>query len=164
MDKPTQNELDLRHELDQKFRALDSSQQAIEQTSHFLSREQRVPPETQTAMAVALWARYLLRVHKSRKVAFVYLANDLIQKSKHKQKKGQTVTLDYCKAFEPHLQEVLTVLFEILGTENVEIQTAILKVIQVWQTRSVYPEAMLAELQQTLMDKSGLTQGNLDGT
>ena len=43
---------------------------------------------------VDLWSRYLLRVCKSKKIAFVYLANDLIQKSLLKKTKG-TLQLDY---------------------------------------------------------------------
>jgi len=50
------------------------------------------------SIVVEVWARYFLRVHRARKVAFMYLANDVIQKSIIKQQKGHTV-LDYKSGF-----------------------------------------------------------------
>ncbi len=44
--------------------------------------------DRQLETVVDLWSRYLVRVCKTKKIAFVYLANDLIQKSMLKKAKG----------------------------------------------------------------------------
>lgn len=80
-------------------------------------------------MVVDLWCRYLLRVCRTKKVAFVYLANDLIQKSLLKKTK-RTIVLDYHLAFSKVIEEVLLVLFDIIPQpEMFDAHLAILKVI-----------------------------------
>jgi len=58
-----------------------------------------------------VWSSYILRVLKPKKIAFVYLANDVIQKSIIKKNKG---VLDYKSGFEPAICQVLRTLFDIL--------------------------------------------------
>ena len=55
---------------------------------------------------VDLWQRLLYRSHRSKKVAYVYLANELIQK-------GLSVNNEnYQRAFEPVIGKALISLFE----------------------------------------------------
>ena len=50
--------------------------------------------EVITDYIVDMWARYLLRVEMSKKLAFIYVANDLIQKSLIKAKKESDVSFN----------------------------------------------------------------------
>jgi len=61
-----------------------------------------------------MWCRYVLRVSRDKKVAFVYLANDIIQKSILRKNKG-TLVLDYKTAFSEVIEDVLLVLFDIIN-------------------------------------------------
>jgi CID domain len=86
-------------ELDLALRALDHTQVSIEQCSHWLSHLYKdLSAETQVAIVVETWCRYMLRVTIPKKIAFMYLANDLIQKSLLKQTKG-TLILPYHTEF-----------------------------------------------------------------
>ena len=63
-------------------------------------------------------------------MAFVYLANDLIQKSKHRASKASGYSaLNYHTAFEPILFDSLRSLFEILDASCLDLKVAVLKVI-----------------------------------
>ena len=85
--------------------------------------------EQQVRIVVDLWSRYLLRVCKTKKLAFVYLANDLIQKSLLKKSKG-TLLMDYHEAFSKVIEEVLLVLFDIIVQPDMfYTHLSILKVI-----------------------------------
>lgn len=53
-----------------------------------------------------LWARFLLQSHQGKKIALVYLANDLIQKSLLEPQQ-----LDFHASFRPLLGPVLLQLF-----------------------------------------------------
>ena len=67
-------------ECEEKMRKLEGSQFSKVDTSDVLlkitSQDQTLVP-----FIVQLWSRLLARSHKSKKVAYVYLANDVIQKS-----------------------------------------------------------------------------------
>ena len=64
-------------DVEDKMRRLEASQNSIIETSEFLlklaSNDHSIISEV-----VKLWCKLLLRVHKTKKVAFVYLVNDLI--------------------------------------------------------------------------------------
>jgi len=76
--EPAQEEF--RFQLDDRFRELDISQQSIEKFSHYLLNvdNSKLSRELHVSIVVEVWARYFLRVHRARKVAFMYLANDVI--------------------------------------------------------------------------------------
>lgn len=133
-----------------RMRALNLSQSAIEGTSDFfisLVTQDRVPKEK----LVQIWASYVVRVHHSKKLAFVYLANDLIQKSALKLKKGGLAeSCNFVAAFEPNIGGVLVRICELLNQQQIEggDQTcqAILKVVNVWLTRKLYNHEHLEKL------------------
>ena len=67
-------------ECEEKMRKLEGSQFSIVDTSDILLRITN-QDLTLVPFIVQLWSRLLARSHKSKKVAYVYLANDVIQKS-----------------------------------------------------------------------------------
>jgi hypothetical protein len=153
---------DFQFDLDHYLRALDASQLSIEQTSSWLSRlHEGMDAPTQVQLVVDTWCRYLLRVQVAKKIAFVYLANDLITKSLMRKQKGSCV-LDYHLAFEPCIMGTLELLFEIYEA-HFEMLLSIVKVVQVWINKSVFDAEKLALLKRSLMLKAAITQDNLDG-
>jgi hypothetical protein len=59
------------------MRRLEASQHSIVETSEYLLQLSS-EDETLIDEIIILWSKLLLRVHRAKKVAFVYLANDLI--------------------------------------------------------------------------------------
>ncbi len=101
------------------------------------------------------WARLLLRVHKSKKVAFVYLATELIQRSLifSQQTKQPLSENGFHSSFEKVIYVVLPKLFEILSkTEYMQIKIDILKVLKVWIQRSFFNIDNLQKLKKTLCE------------
>lgn len=71
----------------------------------------------------------MLRVTIPKKIAFIYLANDLIQKSVLKQTKG-TLILNYQSAFDECIDQTLELVFDIFDASLMfDVHLAILKVI-----------------------------------
>jgi len=81
-----------------------------------------------------MWARYILRVPRSRKVAFAYLANELIQNSFIKSTKKKNLGIEnppahwrFYKVFAPPaISEVFIRLVEILNAQFADPQPRVL--------------------------------------
>ena len=71
-----------------------------------------------------------------KQISFMYLANDLIQRSKIKK-----IEPEFWKFFQDHLEEVLLRLFNPLETKlDSQQKFDLMKVIDVWRQRTVYPK------------------------
>jgi len=70
-----------------RLRSLDLSQQSIETESEFLLRV-RLPACANATFLAEIVTRFILRSHRWKKLPYVYLANDLIQKSMMERKKA----------------------------------------------------------------------------
>ena len=138
-----------------KLRKLEASQTSIVDTSDTLLRISLSHPHLTPCLS-RLWSRLLLLAHKQKKVAFVYLANDLLQKSLlHKNPA-------YHLAFEPMLPKVLLKLFEqCRGEAYTQVKVDILKVVKVWLQRQIYAQEMLTALRDKLMLVGGVTEEEL---
>lgn len=80
---------ELEIEVCDRLRDLDLSQQSIEQVSEFLISTP-LPSGTQVSFLTDLLVRFILRSNRAKKLPYIYLANDLIQKSMIKRKKQKT--------------------------------------------------------------------------
>lgn len=80
----------LESEICDRLRNLDLSQQSIEKESNYLIKLQLPQGTTSATFLVDLIVRFILRAHRSKKLPYIYLANDLIQKSLIKHKKLTT--------------------------------------------------------------------------
>ncbi len=67
----------LMDECEEKMRKLEGSQYSIVETTDILLKVAALD-HTLVPFIVDLWSRLLSRSHKSKKVAYVYLANDII--------------------------------------------------------------------------------------
>jgi CID domain len=141
------------------MRKLEGSQVSIVDTSDTLLRTAQYD-HTLVNFIVQLWSRLLSRSHKSKKVAYVYLANDVIQKTLAQNNKI------YQKAFEPILKPSLTVLFEqqlnrSSEPSNQTIKIDILKVIQLWRSRQIYPPDDMIALKEHLMKVGKISEEDI---
>ena len=117
----------------------------------------RLPPGVPVSFLAELLVRFILRSHRTKKLPYIYLANDLIQKSMIKRKKHKS---DDAASFNdlhealapPRITNVLTQLFTMLKESETYSQneqqlcTSVLKVVTVWKTRKVYSEDALEQL------------------
>ena len=90
-------------------------------------------------------------------MSYIYLANDLIQRSKIKNQKPE-----FWSIFQPYLEEALTALLDVKSCKlDSQQKLDILKVIDVWKQRNVYPNEFVDPLYQKLLDQSGIDAGYL---
>ena len=96
-------EITLLDEIEENLRKLEGSQYSIVSTSDLLLAPQVEPL---IPFIVELWQRLLQRSHRTKKLAYVYLVNDVIQK-------GSMMGKDsYQRAFDPVIGKALISLFE----------------------------------------------------
>jgi len=109
--------------LEQKLLELNNSQQSIQTLSLWVIHHRK-----HCRTIVNVWYKELLKAKPSRKLTFMYLANDVIQNSK---KKGP----EYAKEFG----NVLRKAFQYVG-KNADEKTeqGLNRLINVWQERGVY--------------------------
>ena len=107
---------------------------------------------------VEIWKEHLAIVQPDQQVSYLYLANDLIQRSKIKNQKPEFWTY-----FKDHLYEALTTLFDPKTCKlDSQQKLDILKVIDVWRSRSVYPAEVADPLYDKLVEQSGIDAGFLN--
>ena len=135
-------EITILDEIEETLRLLEGSQISIVSASDLL-----LGPRTEKLIPfiVELWQRLLQRSHRSKKLAYVYLANDIIQKSL------MMGSENYQKAFQPVIGKSLISLFEgqLRGEQYKEIKLDILKVINLWVKGRFFNE--LDELREKLI-------------
>jgi hypothetical protein len=126
----------------------------------------RLPLGVQVTFLAELLLRFILRSHRTKKLPYIYLANDLIQKSMIKRKKHKSddkaIFNDLHEALAPpRITNVLTQLFTMLKESETYLQneqqlcTSVLKVVSVWKARKVYNEDALVQLQKKLTEIQG---------
>ncbi|XP_076055473.1 regulation of nuclear pre-mRNA domain-containing protein 1B isoform X3 [Oratosquilla oratoria] len=123
--------------LKKKLDDLNMSQQSIQTLSLWLIHHKK-----HAHTVVNVWLRELVKASESRKLTFMYLANDVIQNSK---KKGP----EYSKEFGAKLSKV----FEHLGSYRLDEKTlkGVNRLLTVWEERSVYSGDTIKELRKSLV-------------
>uniref|UniRef100_A0A8C7XCN7 Regulation of nuclear pre-mRNA domain containing 1A n=1 Tax=Oryzias sinensis TaxID=183150 RepID=A0A8C7XCN7_9TELE len=121
--------------LEKKLSELSNSQQSVQTLSLWLIHHRK-----HSKTVVNVWFNELKKAQVSRKLTFLYLANDVIQNSK---KKGPEFTLDFAPvivdAFKHVYREGDDVCRKQLG-----------RVLSIWQERAVYEPHLLDQLSQVL--------------
>ncbi|KAM4033628.1 regulation of nuclear pre-mRNA domain-containing protein 1B isoform 1-T1 [Anomaloglossus baeobatrachus] len=130
--------------LEKKLSELSNSQQSVQTLSLWLIHHRK-----HAASIVTVWQRELKRAKASRKLTFLYLANDVIQNSKRKgpefTREFENVLLD---AFT-HVSRSLSML-KTLSNRNREADDGCRKplerLLHIWQERSVYSAEFVQKL------------------
>lgn len=115
---------------EEMMRKLEATQQSILEASELLQRVSQRDPSL-VPFIVELWSRLLARSHRSKKVAYVFLVNDVISRSAR-----SAIAL----AFEETVDQALKGLFEkqLFGREYGPIKAEIIKVLGIWVNKKLF--------------------------
>lgn len=124
--------------LEKKLSELSNSQQSVQTLSLWLIHHRK-----HSKTIVNVWFNELKKAQVSRKLTFLYLANDVIQNSK---KKGPEFTQDFAPVIVDAFKHVHRE-----GEEGFKKQLS--RVLSIWQERAVYENNLLDQLSQVLFEE-----------
>ncbi|KAK7899123.1 hypothetical protein WMY93_019976 [Mugilogobius chulae] len=131
--------------LEKKLSELSNSQQSVQTLSLWLIHHRK-----HSKTIVSVWFNELKKAQVSRKLTFVYLANDVIQNSK---KKGPEFTQDFAPVIIDAFKHVHRG-----GEEGCKKQLG--RVLSIWQERAVYENNLLNQLSQILSESRNVINGS----
>ncbi|CAG5134582.1 unnamed protein product [Candidula unifasciata] len=114
-----------------KFAELNNTQQSIQTLSLWLIHHRK-----HSKTIVQIWYRELEKAKPSKRLTFVYLANDVIQNSK---KKGP----EFSKDFSHILADAFT---QASKDADEKMKASLLRVTDIWKERGVYDKAFIKRL------------------
>ncbi|TNV77260.1 hypothetical protein FGO68_gene5552 [Halteria grandinella] len=143
MPGPEEYKMQMLDELDERMRRLEASHGSITETGDLLMVILTKDPSL-VPFIVSLWSRLLVRSQRTRKVAYVYLLNDILQKSILQ----QNASKHYLKAFEGLIENSLESLFakQLSSEKDKSIKVDIVRVVNVWISRQLYAESTIIDL------------------
>ncbi|XP_067904233.1 regulation of nuclear pre-mRNA domain-containing protein 1B isoform X1 [Heterodontus francisci] len=121
--------------LEKKLAELSNSQQSVQTLSLWLIHHRK-----HAGIIVHVWHRELKRAKPSRKLTFIYLANDVIQNSK---RKGP----EFTKAFEAVLVDAFS---HVARESEQSCKKQMERVLNIWQERIVYDVDFIQQLKLTV--------------
>uniref|UniRef100_A0A672PPP4 Regulation of nuclear pre-mRNA domain containing 1A n=1 Tax=Sinocyclocheilus grahami TaxID=75366 RepID=A0A672PPP4_SINGR len=121
--------------LEKKLSELSNSQQSVQTLSLWLIHHRK-----HSKTIVKVWYNELKKAQVSRKLTFLYLANDVIQNSK---RKGPEFTQDFSPVIVDAFKHVSSE-----GDESCKKQLG--RVLSIWQERAVYENDILDKLSDVL--------------
>ncbi|KAM7384214.1 hypothetical protein PAMA_011518 [Pampus argenteus] len=121
--------------LEKKLSELSNSQQSVQTLSLWLIHHRK-----HSKTIVNVWFSELRKAQVSRKLTFLYLANDVIQNSK---RKGPEFTQDFAPVIVDAFKHVHRE-----GEEGCKKQLG--RILSIWQERTVYENNLLDQLSQVL--------------
>ncbi|RMB95712.1 hypothetical protein DUI87_27825 [Hirundo rustica rustica] len=125
--------------LEKKLSELSNSQQSVQTLSLWLIHHRK-----HAGPIVAVWHRELRKAKSSRKLTFLYLANDVIQNSK---RKGPEFTREF--------ESVLVDAFSHVAREADEgCKKPLERLLNIWQERSVYGSEFIQQLKLSMEDSN----------
>ncbi|XP_008119775.1 regulation of nuclear pre-mRNA domain-containing protein 1B isoform X1 [Anolis carolinensis] len=125
--------------LERKLSELSNSQQSVQTLSLWLIHHRK-----HAAPVVNVWHRELRKAKSSRKLTFLYLANDVIQNSK---RKGPEFTREF--------ETVLVDAFSHVAREADEgCKKPLERLLTIWQERSVYGSEFIQQLKLSMEDSN----------
>ncbi|XP_041112698.1 regulation of nuclear pre-mRNA domain-containing protein 1B-like isoform X1 [Polyodon spathula] len=135
--------------LEKKLSELSNSQQSVQTLSLWIIHHRK-----HSSSIVNVWHREMKKAKSSRKLTFLYLANDVIQNSKRKgpefTRDFETVLVDACS----HVSRYRAVLGEADGGCKKHLE----RLLTIWQERSVYGADFIQQLKLAIEDSSSPKQ------
>ncbi|BFZ19514.1 hypothetical protein BsWGS_22553 [Bradybaena similaris] len=122
-----------------KFAELNNTQQSIQTLSLWLIHHRK-----HSKTIVQIWYRELEKAKPSKRLTFVYLANDVIQNSK---KKGP----EFSKDFSHILADAFT---QASKDADEKMKASLLRVTDIWKERGVYDKAFIKRLKMCVGSES----------
>uniref|UniRef100_A0A8C5PUF9 Regulation of nuclear pre-mRNA domain-containing protein 1A n=1 Tax=Leptobrachium leishanense TaxID=445787 RepID=A0A8C5PUF9_9ANUR len=121
--------------LEKKLSELSNSQQSVQTLSLWLIHHRK-----HSRVIVTVWDRELRKAKPSRKLTFLYLANDVIQNSK---RKGPEFTKD----FAPVIADAF---YHVSSETDESCKKHLGRVLSIWEERAVYENNVLEQLKIAL--------------
>ncbi|KAJ1124067.1 hypothetical protein NDU88_002530 [Pleurodeles waltl] len=125
--------------LEKKLMELSNSQQSVQTLSLWLIHHRK-----HAGPIVTVWHRELRKAKSSRKLTFLYLANDVIQNSK---RKGP----EFTKEFEMVLVDAVS---HVSREADEGFKKPLERLLTIWQERSVYTSDFIQQLRLAIEDSS----------
>lgn len=125
--------------LEKKLLELSSSQQSVQTLSLWIIHHRK-----HSATIVRVWHKELKKAKNSRKLTFLYLANDVIQNSK---KKGPEFTRD----FEGVLVDACS---HVARETDESCKKHMVRLLNIWQERSLYRADFIQQLKLAIEDSN----------
>ncbi|XP_056589665.1 regulation of nuclear pre-mRNA domain-containing protein 1B isoform X1 [Triplophysa dalaica] len=135
--------------LEKKLSELSNSQQSVQTLSLWIIHHRK-----HSSLIVKVWHRELKKAKTSRKLTFLYLANDVIQNSK---KKGPEFTKD----FETVLVDAYSHVASRVGDDN--CKRSMERLLNIWQERSLYRSDFIQQLKLAIEDSDSPKHKPADG-
>nr|CAI5838734.1 unnamed protein product [Callosobruchus analis] len=117
-----------------KLTELNNSSQSIQTLSLWLIHHRK-----HYSTVAKLWMRELIKAKESKKLTFMYLANDVIQNSR---KKGP----EYGKEFGLHLKKA----FEHMSKSDEKTKNSLDRLLNIWEERGIYDSLLISEFKRAL--------------
>lgn len=138
--------------LTSKLSALNESQDSIVSVSQWIQFHRR-----NSGPIARTWHDYLRNIPLKRKLAMVYLANDVVQQSKAKKRE------DFIDAFSNVIVDGIVSTYREGSTD---LRGKIRRVIEVWDQRQVFRRDIIDELNNKMrdLDEGGATGGSIGGS
>uniref|UniRef100_A0A3Q0SWW7 Regulation of nuclear pre-mRNA domain containing 1B n=1 Tax=Amphilophus citrinellus TaxID=61819 RepID=A0A3Q0SWW7_AMPCI len=125
--------------LEKKLSELSSSQQSVQTLSLWIIHHRK-----HSALIVKVWHRELKKAKSSRKLTFLYLANDVIQNSK---KKGPEFTKD----FESVLVDACS---HVASEADESCKKHMERLLNIWKERNLYRSDFIQQLRLAIEDSN----------
>lgn len=125
--------------LEKKLTELSSSQQSVQTLSLWIIHHRK-----HSALIVKVWHRELKKAKTTRKLTFLYLANDVIQNSK---KKGPEFTKD----FESVLVDACS---HVASETDESCKKQMERLLNIWKERSLYRADFIQQLKLAIEDSN----------
>lgn len=119
----------------EKLESIENIQLKIENLSNFVLNNEKLSKKL-----VDTWYQYTLYVSNHKVLCLIYLANDIIQKSKKNSRK-------YSQLFKPKLLEVFNHANSILKDNEI---CNLYKLIDIWKDRKIFDEAFIEEISKVV--------------
>uniref|UniRef100_A0A3P8QUC6 CID domain-containing protein n=1 Tax=Astatotilapia calliptera TaxID=8154 RepID=A0A3P8QUC6_ASTCA len=127
--------------LEKKLSELSSSQQSVQTLSLWIIHHRK-----HSALIVKVWHRELKKAKSSRKLTFLYLANDVIQNSK---KKGPEFTKD----FESVLVDACSHVARYIDADE-NCKKHMERLLNIWKERNLYRSDFIQQLKLAIEDSN----------
>ncbi|KAA0706522.1 Regulation of nuclear pre-mRNA domain-containing protein 1B [Triplophysa tibetana] len=134
--------------LEKKLSELSNSQQSVQTLSLWIIHHRK-----HSSLIVKVWHRELKKAKTSRKLTFLYLANDVIQNSK---KKGPEFTKD----FETVLVDAYS---HVARDGDDNCKRSMERLLNIWQERSLYRADFIQQLKLAIEDSDSPKHKPADG-
>ncbi|KAK9480162.1 RNA polymerase II-binding domain-containing protein [Lipomyces japonicus] len=121
-----------------KLSSLNETQESIVNISQWILFHRRYAEQT-----VRTWSKFISEAPTHKKLALIYLANEVVQQSKARKKD------EFIQAFS---KVIISTIEGVYRQASQDLQNKIRRVIEIWRERAIFSEMLVADLDSKLED------------